>query len=196
MSDGPNTPGGSDGSRNPPPPPGSTPPASPQVPATGSRSGRPADLGPRFLARLIDFILLAVAYAIIAVPFGVAALFGMDGGIGSSWAADTISALLSTALTLGYFALMESNRGQTVGKMLMNLRVTGPGGGNPTLEESLRRNAWLALSLLGIIPVIGWLAGPAQLAVVVFIAVTISNTPSRQGWHDGFAGGTWVVRTS
>ena len=64
------------------------------------------------------------------------------------------------------------------------------------MEEALKRNAWTALGLIAIIPVVGWFLAPLiELAVVVLILVTISNTPTRQGWHDNFAGGTSVVRT-
>lgn len=199
MSQGPDANNGGDGT-NPPPPPGSSPPPAPQPAAGGDRAGRPADLGPRFLARLIDFILIGVVYSVLIVPVFVGTMFGMGSaggfGMGGSFVAGAVSSLLGTAVTLAYFALMESNRGQTVGKMLLKLKVVGPGGGNPTMEEALKRNLWLALGLISIIPLIGWLlVGPAQLAAVIYIAITINNTADRKGWHDAFAGGTVVVHT-
>ena len=53
--------------------------------------------------------------------------------------------MLSTVINLGYFGLMESTRGQTVGKMLMKLHVEGASGGKPTLEEAVKRNIWMGL---------------------------------------------------
>lgn len=153
---------------------------------------RPGELLDRFLARLIDGVLLAVVYAIL----GVFLFTGVFLTNTSGFVATTITSVFLTALQLGYFALMESNQGQTVGKMVMKLKVVGPDGQNPTMEQALRRNIWLALSLLGIVPIIGSLVGGlAQLAAVIMIAVGINNdTVNRQAWHDQFAGGTRVLK--
>lgn len=149
---------------------------------------RPGELLDRFLARVIDGVLLAVVYAVIGVF-----LIPADT---SGFVATTITTVVLVALQLGYFALMESSQGQTVGKMVMKLKVVGPDGQNPTMEQALRRNIWLALSLLGIVPIIGPLVGGlAQLAAVIMIAVGINNdTVNRQAWHDQFAGGTRVLK--
>lgn len=153
---------------------------------------RPGELLDRFLARLIDGVLLAVVYGIIGV-FLISGVF-LTNTSGSVAAA--ITTVVLAALQLGYFTLMESSQGQTVGKMVLKLKVVGPDGQNPTLEQALRRNSWLALSLLGIVPIIGSLVGGlAQLAAVIMIAVGINNdTVNRQAWHDQFAGGTRVLK--
>jgi hypothetical protein len=79
--------------------------------------------------------------------------------------------------------------------MLLKLQTRGPDGGNPTFEQALKRNAFTAIGVLGIIPFMGFLAGLLSLAAVIMIAVTISNnTATRRGWHDDFAGGTQVVK--
>ncbi len=190
--------GGAGAGDRPPPPPGSAPPPAPQAPGVASRDGQPADLGPRFLARLIDGILLAIVYSVIVVPVFIGSVLGMGGGfgfgVGATFGATAVGAILNAAITLGYFTFMESSRGQTVGKMLLKLEVRGPAGGTPTTEEALRRNAWTALGIIAVIPFIGWLlAGPAQLAAAIYIAVTINNAATKQGWHDTFAGGTQVL---
>ncbi len=92
------------------------------------------------------------------------------------------------AVTVAYFAMMESSRGQAVGKMMMKLKTLGPDGENPSLEMAVKRNIWYALS---IVPVLGVLA---QLAATIYIAVTISQSVTNTGWHDTFAGGTRVVK--
>ncbi len=155
--------------------------------------GSPADLGSRFLARFIDGLILFVVLFVVIVPIVVVAIFSGSGGFGSAFgggfsAGSFVASLIWIAIVVGYFAVMESQWGQTVGKMAMGIRTEGPDGGKPTLEMAARRNSWY---VLGIIPIIG---GIAQLAMVIFIAVTISNSPEKIGWHDTFAPGTRVVK--
>ena len=200
----------SDATQNPPPaeeprtpaPDDPAPQAAPPPPPA-SPAARPADLGERFLARLIDYVLLAVVNAFVVGFLIVGAIVGGNagalGGYGASesYVAGLVSSLLGAAIALGYFALMESSRGQTVGKMVLKLETRGPDGGRPTMEQALRRNAFTALGVLGIIPLIGWILSPiASLVAVIMIAVGINNdTVRRQGWHDRFAGGTTVYKT-
>lgn len=160
-----------------------------------STAGQPGDLGTRFLARIIDAVLVGVVSGVVFGILGVAA-WGI-GGRSGSYFYSVLSTIASTALALGYFVFMESSRGQTVGKMLLKLRVQSPEGRNPTVEQSLRRNSWMAISLIGIVPILGGLvAGLASLAAVIYIAVTINaDAVARRGWHDQF-GGTRVVRTA
>lgn len=141
-------------------------------------------------------ILLFVVNAIIITVVIIGAVFSALGGRSSGFLAGAIGAVLSAAIYLGYFAFMESNRGQTVGKMLMKLQTQGPDGQKPTMEQALKRNAWVALGVLAIIPFVGGLLGSvAQLGAAIYIAVTINNnTATRQGWHDEFAGGTKVIK--
>jgi len=177
--------------------PGDVPP-----PAPDRGVARPADLGPRFVARLIDFVLLGVANSVLVGALVAGVLLGTDTavvegwglGSGMSWAANAVTTVASTLLVLAYFVLMEHHTGQTVGKMLLKLETRGPTGGRPTLEEALRRNAWTAIGILGVVPFLGWLSGLLSLAAVITIMVTISRSTDRHGWHDDFAGGTTVVR--
>jgi uncharacterized RDD family membrane protein YckC len=165
--------------------------------------GQPAGLGPRLVARLLDFILLGVVNGIVGSFIVAGVLMGSHAGMFSTWgvgrstsyAVNAVSSVISAVIALGYFALMESTRGQTVGKMLMKLETRGPGGGRPTMEQALKRNAFTAIPVLGVIPVLGALSGLLSLIAVITIAVTIRrNTTTRRGWHDDFAGGTTVVR--
>jgi len=172
-----------------------TPQPIPPAPSVPSGAGTPADLTTRFLARLIDHLILGVVIAVIIVPLVVGAMFagrvGFAGGLGFGGfsGAGLVASILGAIITIGYFAFMEARNGQTVGKMAMSIRTQGPGGATPTMEQALKRNAWYALA---IVPFIG---GLAQLAVIIYIAVTINNSASRIGWHDTFAGGTQVVKT-
>lgn len=176
----------------PPPPPGQTPPPWYEPPPSFSSAGQPGDLGTRLVAKLIDGVLVAVALSAISAVLAFAAL-GM--GMRSGYGADSLSTLISSAVVVGYYAFMESTRGQTVGKMILRLRVQDLEGHNPTTGQALRRNVYLAIPLIGVLPLVGsFVAGVASLVAVIYIALTINDDKeTRRGWHDQF-GGTRVVR--
>lgn len=175
------------GGAPPPPPPGSPGgyPAAPPPPSYAPTGPQPGSLLDRFLARLIDGILIGVVNAII-VSVLVVGIIGLDGAsafgsYGANYAAGIVGAIVGVVINLGYFALMESSQGRTVGKMAMKLHVQGASGGHPTIEESIKRNWWLALPLLAIVPIVGGLIGGlGQLVVVIMIAVQINNDPERR----------------
>ena len=165
-------------------------------PPPGAYGPRPGELLDRFLARLIDLVLVGVTAgvlnAIIAVVFGFSGGFA---GYGGGFAFGAVSAVVSTVIYLGYFTYMESSQGKTLGKMIMKLRVVGPDGGNPSLETAAKRNIWLGLPILGIVPILGGLvAFVGEVAAIVMCAVGISNDPQRRHWFDQFAGGTQVLK--
>jgi uncharacterized RDD family membrane protein YckC len=188
----------------PPPQPGGMPGATPG-PAYGPAGGigQPADLGVRFVARLIDSVLVGLVTAILGGLVAAGLLLGSHASVLSSWgfgagtsrAANAVSAVITAVITLGYFTLMESRRGQTLGKMVFKLQTRGPGGGHPTTEQALKRNAFTAIPIIGAVPFLGPVSSLLSLIAVITIAVTIHrNTATRQGWHDDLAGGTSVVR--
>jgi uncharacterized RDD family membrane protein YckC len=177
------------------------PPAPDQPPFGASPVGpRPAELLDRFVARLIDFVLLFVVNNVVTAVIVVGVIMGESGGtglgMGGSFAVSAVTAVLSTIIYLGYFGFMESSRGQTVGKMIMKLHTVGPQGGNPTMEQALRRNIWTGFGILGIVPVLGGIvAAIGELVAVIMIAVGINkDAANRQAWHDEFAGGTRVIK--
>ena len=157
---------------------------------------RPGELLQRFLARLIDHVILGVVYVPIFIILSAIIYSGFNNSFGEQFIFYTLTAILQAAIYLAYFTLLESNRGQTVGKMILKLRTYGPDGvSNPTVEQAAKRNAYSALGVLSIIPIIGWfiLGWAAPIAAMVFIAITLnSDQPNHQGWHDKFAGGTQV----
>lgn len=158
---------------------------------------RPGELVDRFLARLIDGVLLGIVFGVLYSIGAAIFLQGIFYSRGEWFVFWLFTAILSTAVNLGYFAFMESTNGATLGKQLLKLKVVGPDGvSNPTMEQALRRNAWLGLGLINVLPFVGSvLAGLAELAAVIMIAVGINNdTVNRQAWHDHFAGGTKVLK--
>lgn len=151
----------------------------------------PAEVWQRVAARLVDHVGLAVITAVLLAPLG---LLGSWLGGPAEFLADSLAVLLSTALTVGYFAALEARDGQTVGKRLLGMRVVTPSGESPTIGAALRRNAWTGLGVLSVVPVVGGVVGgAATLAAAVTIVIGITRDPQRRGWHDRLAAGTRVV---
>jgi len=86
-------------------------------------SGPRAGVGTRFVAALIDGILLGVVSVVLSI------VVGNNGGRG-----------LGTLLTLGYFAYYEGTRGQTIGKQVMNIRVVKTNGDEMTIGDGVVRS--------------------------------------------------------
>ena len=149
-------------------------PTPPQFEQNFGGAGQPASLGVRFLARLLDGLIISVVSLLLALIIG-----GGTAGFG------VISAIAGFA----YFVVMETQKGQTVGKMALGLSVRGPGGApKPTLQQSAIRNAYWAVN---IIPILG---GLLVFIAQIVIAVTINSSPTKQGKHDELAGGTQVIK--
>ena len=131
----------------------------PRRPRCRLRPRQPGNLVDRFLARLIDGLILGVGYGIIVGIVGGVLITGYRSG-GELFVYYLIVSILSTVIYLGYYAFLESSRGQTIGKMAMKLKVVGPDGtSNPTMEQAVRRNIWIGFGILGIVPVLGTLLG-------------------------------------
>ncbi|MCV7151010.1 RDD family protein [Mycolicibacterium pyrenivorans] len=136
----------------------------------------PGGLGLRFAARIIDGLIVGIVGGIIVYAIGLAS---------NVW----ITGLFTGVITFAYYVGMEVTQGWTLGKKLLGLSVRGPGGAaKPTVQQSAIRNSW---TLLPIVPFIGGLLG---VVAIVVIAVTINGSPTKQGKHDEFAGGTQVVK--
>ncbi|MEV1020842.1 RDD family protein [Streptomyces sp. NPDC050264] len=136
--------------------------------AQAQASARPAGLGKRFVARLIDSIVLGAVTAAVAVPLGTRALDHIDGKIDAAkasgrqvtvWLLDGTTAtylgiVLAALLVFGvlYEALPTAKWGYTLGKKLMGLRVRDiEGHDSPAFGAALRR--WLAYSVLGVLAI-------------------------------------------
>lgn len=168
-----------------PPAPGYPPPPNPYGPTGGypgypqvghGYGSNPGGLGIRFGARLIDGLLVGIVSGLLA------AIFRSSDSI-------MVTGLFTGLLMFIYFVAMEVTQGRTVGKMLLGLHVRGPAGApKPDFKQSAIRNAF---TLLPIVPFVGGLLG---VIAIIVIAVTISNSPTKQGKHDEMAGGTQVIK--
>lgn len=164
----------------PPPPPG----AEAAGPGAGGAAAIDAPgLGVRFGARIIDAIIVGVVGAILAALFGTGGAF------------DAVGNTVTTLLLFAYFVALEGTSGQTLGKRLLRLRVERGDGSPMDPAAAARRNWWQLLGLLAFVPFLGILASLASLAIVIWIAVTISRGADNRGVHDEW-GQTQVVRAA
>ncbi|BBY97655.1 RDD family protein [Mycolicibacterium fallax] len=160
----------------------------PQYPQQGFPAQvKPGGLGLRFLARLLDGFVISLASGLLGWlfgGFGDSEVWGMDSGV-------MVTGMFSGLLTFLYFLVCESQLGWTPGKKILGMRVQGPhGAARPTAGQAATRNLF---TLLQLIPCLGWILAP--IAYIV-IAVTISNSPTKQGKHDEMAGGTQVLENA
>ncbi|MGW6012318.1 RDD family protein [Streptomyces sp. NPDC055210] len=149
---------------------------------------RPAGLGKRFAARLVDTLVLAAVTGAAAVPLGTRALDHVNEKIDAAkLSGETVTVWLldgTTALYLGivlavlivfgvlYEALPNAKWGRTLGKKLFGLQVRDIEGGDPpSFGLALRR--WLVYSV------------PCLLGIgVVGVVWGLFDRPWRQCWHD------------
>jgi uncharacterized RDD family membrane protein YckC len=168
----------------PPPPPAYQPPTNPYGAPGGIYPGGspvgygvPGSLWIRFAARFIDGLLVGI------VSWVIAAILGLSSNI-------LATGLFTGGLTFAYFVALEVTQGQTLGKKIFGLSVRGPlGAPKPDAKQSAIRNSW---TLLSIVPYVG---GLLSLIAMIWIAVTIEKSPTKQGKHDELAGGTQVIKS-
>ncbi|MFI6682653.1 RDD family protein [Streptomyces sp. NPDC050485] len=198
-------PGGGGPYGGPPPPGGGSPygsaPPPPSDPYGGQYGGADplagmpplADYGKRFLARFIDFLIIAIPLGLIewatsnrivistntnSSDSGTEVISKAYSGSGLLWL------LISLVAYIGYDTLMVSKSGQTLGKKWLGLRVAMLNDGTvPTTNAALARAAVL------------W--APFVICCyclwdIVLIITIVADKPYRQGWHDK-AGKTVVV---
>ena len=116
----------------------------------------------RFVANLIDFILVALSGWAIGLIFGVN-IFKESWGV--KW--------FNNILTMIYFIVMEAGKNNaTIGKQIVGIKVVTTNGAPITLQDSLVRNLCKILS--------------AALLMIGFIMVAFSV--KKQGLHDMIAG--------
>jgi uncharacterized RDD family membrane protein YckC len=143
-------------------------------------SGAPVALevhvtGRRVLATIVDGVVLGVIVGVMSILFGSTSL---EGGQASA-SLSGLPAFFSFVVFLGYYILMEGYLGQTLGKMLLGIKVVREDtGGVPGLRAATIR------TVLRIVD--GFLS-----YLVAFIAVLASQKNQRLG---DMAAHTLVVR--
>lgn len=156
--------------------------------ARAQASARPAGLGKRLAARLLDTVLLGALVGAAGFPLVTQAMDHIDEKIEAAkqtgetvtvWLLDSTTAglfgaVLGVFLVAGFLleALPTAKWGRTLGKKLCGLDVRDiESHGPPTMGAALRR--WLVYGVLGLL-VIG----------VVNVLWCLFDRPWRQCWHD------------
>lgn len=140
-------------------------------------------VGRRFLALLIDIVILYAINYFIAKSFGGTATTDMTGGMSSDFNLQGPAALIVMILDLAYYVVMEGTIGATVGKLVFGIRVRMADGSKASMGASLIRN------LLRIVDAIPYLI-PYLLA-----AILVWTSPTKQRLGDR-AAKTVVVKAS
>jgi uncharacterized RDD family membrane protein YckC len=131
-----------------------------------------AEIPVRLAARALDVVVVVI----------LAAVLGRWMGFGFDWL------IIGAALIWLYFAGLDTALGGTAGKLATGIRVVGADGQWPSLAQSLKREAF---TVAGAIPFVGPLIA---IGLWAWFAMVVRRSPTRQGPHDVFAGGTRVVR--
>ena len=159
-----------------------------QAAARRQAAARPAGLGRRLVARLLDTVVLGAVTAAAAVPLGTKAVDHINEKIDAAklsgraetvWLLDGTTAVylgivLAVLLLFGvlYEALPTAKWGRTLGKKLCGLEVRGIESHEPpTFGAALRR--WLVYSVPGLLGI-----------GVVGVAWCLFDRPWHQCWHD------------
>ena len=112
--------------------------------------------GRRVLAIILDGLLLAIPFWVLSALFGTAS--AQDGQVGASLSG--LGFLVYAVVVFAYFTLMEGYMGQTVGKMLLGIKVVRednsevPGLGTAAIRTILRLIDGLFFYLVGFIVVL------------------------------------------
>ena len=190
------------------------PPSDSSYAVAGAAGLRYADVLPRFVAWLIDVLLLGIIGSVISVFTS-----SMSGGsldlatlvtnstnplqgdaYGRFVLISFVAALLTTVIDLGYFVLLWTSGGRaTVGMRLLKLQVGNAVDGR-TLTGALAFRRWLAMGswvgMFAVLPLVGALASLALLAWQLVLLISTASSPTRQGLHDRAAGSAIVQPAS
>ncbi|MEW1903096.1 MULTISPECIES: RDD family protein [unclassified Streptomyces] len=165
--------------------------------ARAQASARPAGLGRRLVARLVDSLVMGALVGAAAFPFLAAALDHIEGKIEAArqsgttvqvWLVDSTTSVqfgvaLAALVVVGllYEVLPTAKWGRTLGKKLCGIQVRDIEAHEPpTFGGALKR--WLVYGVLGLLAV-----GVLNVLWCVF------DRPWRQCWHDK-AARTFVAR--
>lgn len=195
MSDDPSAdrPGDPRGSWDDRPPPGPPPPRHPDAEPTApdgwghdpvySSGPQPANVGKRVGAYIIDTILLTVVFVIVGVVIGLGSGAVPATPEAVSAGQSYMYSVVTAALTLGYFVLLEASSGQTLAKRMLRIKVVMVDGSPVTLDAAFKRRVLFVIG--SVIPLIGALISFAVPLAALITA--IQDEPDNQGFHDRWA---------
>ncbi|MEN8650152.1 RDD family protein [Streptomyces sp. 21So2-11] len=156
--------------------------------AQAQAAARPAGLGRRLAARLVDTVVLGAAVGAVGVPLVSKALTHIDDKVqAAKLSGETVTVWLIDSTTASYLGIVlgafllfgvvyevfpTSKWGRTLGKKLFRLHVRDIEEHEPpTFAAALRR--WLLYGVLGVLAI-----------GIVNVAWCLFDRPWRQCWHD------------
>lgn len=151
---------------------------------TDPLSGMPplAESGKRIIARVIDWLIVAIPLAIIGIPFKIYSRATEDGNdfgdtVNSlNGGSQLVFQLITIVAYVAYDTVMVAKNGQTLGKKWMKLRVAMLNDGStPPMSQSLLRAIVLWLPALVCCACL-W---PLLLLILILV-----DKPYKQGLHD------------
>lgn len=148
-----------------------------------------AEPGKRLIARLIDFgiliVLTGIMYVIaIALVVSTDSFGNNNTGFGTSFDIGFIAIFaVFWVLYWLYESFMASSRGQTVGKMIMKIRIVSARGGEVSTADGMKRSSIWLLPIVNICCI----GGIAFLVIEIWGIVNLFNRPDARTLMDQFA---------
>ena len=185
---------------------GATPPSAWEQPKPASVPGAAgyvyADVPNRFIALIIDGIVLAVILVAIGLVLAVAGLSaGFSAGEKFDAVASAVYSIVGLAASAGYFIYGWTRMRTTIGMRLLGMQVGNAFDGKTlTTDQAVKR--WIALwgpstvsGALGTAPGFGGLIGLAVFLYLIYLLYSTAKSPTKQGFHDTYAN-TVVVKAT
>ncbi len=135
-----------------------------------------AGVGSRAVAQMIDWFVLGMGYVVVFLAIAALGRAGLP-----AWLLLTILIVLAAGWPFGYFIVLETRYGATLGKRVMRIRILTVHGAPIGLRESVTRNL---LRVIDILPSLYALGGTVAI---------ISSRSQRLG---DIAAGTIAVRVA
>jgi uncharacterized RDD family membrane protein YckC len=192
----------------PPSAPGWTSALTSTAPTPGPAGLFYADVPNRIIAYVIDAIIVGIVSFIVSVViFGIVgspttvttvvdpnALLGVRFDTQTNIVPTLLYAIFGIGISAGYFIYTWTAMRGTLGMRMLGMQVgNAANGATLTTDQAVRR--WLALGgifslaqTLNPLPLVGLLIGLASLIYVIYLLVTTAQSPTKQGFHDKFAG--------
>lgn len=181
-----------------------TAPAQAQVP--GSASLVYADVLTRFIALIIDGIILAIVsvvitgilYGIIGQPvnFNFA-----TGAVSFNFLPLIVGTIVGLAISAAYYVYTWTTMRASPGHKILGMQIGNfPDGRTLTQQQAIRRWAVLfapfsVAQIFNVIPTLGMLVGLATIGYAIYLLYTTATSPTKRGFHDLFAN-TVVVKAA
>jgi uncharacterized RDD family membrane protein YckC len=189
----------------PPPAPGPAPGVGWTTPVVARQEVAPglvfSDTASRFVAYLIDGLLISILVAILAELFGWGPRevpFAQGAGTFDEVFDVSLEYAIASVVVGGlyFIASWSGGRRATLGQRLFGIQVGNAFDGKPLrLDQAVRR--WLAFGdfaqVFGIVPAISLAISGLVLLWNVVLLITTATSPTKQGLHDRFANSA-VVR--